>query len=168
MGPLGFLIKLQMKVQQKMKVVLAFAWRLPIIAFAVIRLYEVSNEINSIDPPLVGALAAVWTQVEMHYSLIATTLPCLTPFLSTVNTNFGALELETVKGPSASSTTDFVHKSNAETTTPRSAINEEEERAELRVQPYSRYSKFKAEYFCGRRSLESSESTQVMTRDSAV
>ena len=39
----------------------------------------------------------------MHYALVSATLPCLTPFLTTMNTNFGTLELETVNGTKGSS-----------------------------------------------------------------
>lgn len=112
--PVSFLLGLQMKLDQKLKVVTAFALRLPIIAFALLRLYHLREEIQSDDPPLAGALVYVWQQVEMHYSLIATTLPCVTPFLSSVNTHFGALELQSLaETPSHSTPTSSRKRSNA-------------------------------------------------------
>ncbi|KAF2264313.1 hypothetical protein CC78DRAFT_463964 [Lojkania enalia] len=126
--PMSFLVGLQMRYKQKFKVVLAFSLRLPIIAFAILRLRELDNYISSTDPTLVGALAAVWTQVSMQYSLVATTLPCMTPFLTTVNTAFGAMELETMNEATIKTTNanSSGKKSQLETVTEQRSENGDE------------------------------------------
>ncbi|KAF2729356.1 hypothetical protein EJ04DRAFT_516021 [Polyplosphaeria fusca] len=130
--PLTFLFGLQMKLDQKLKVVMAFALRLPVVVFALFRLYSLQKEIDSDDPTLAGALVYVWQQSEMHYSLIAATLPCVTPFLSSVNTHFGALELQSIAGSHAHSSPSTSRKrSNAGLMNPAEGVDEGESEAEL-------------------------------------
>lgn len=88
-----------------------------VIVCAVFHLHQLQQNFKSSDPTLTAAYAAIWKQAEMHYALIATTLPCLTPFLSTMNTNFGALELETVTGAATSPRGQKVRKDSPQTTT---------------------------------------------------
>ncbi len=63
-----------------------------------LRLTELNKQIMSDDPTLVGAMACVWTLVELHYSNISSTIPCLNPLMSAFSTNFGAMGPETVIG----------------------------------------------------------------------
>ena len=53
-----------------------------VIAASVVRLHYVKRAVYSSDPTLVGALVAVWTQVELDYSIMAGTISCLGPFMS--------------------------------------------------------------------------------------
>ncbi|KFY95000.1 hypothetical protein V498_03592 [Pseudogymnoascus sp. VKM F-4517 (FW-2822)] len=81
---------LQVPLGKKIVVVLAFALRLPIIAPAALRLYYLNIEFSSSDPTLSGVLASVCAQVETSYAIISATIPCLRPFMSSLNTHYGA------------------------------------------------------------------------------
>lgn len=72
---------LHMSLKMKCTVVLAFALRLPVIAASAIRLYYLHQEVYASDPILTGYNAAVWTQVQVSYSLFATAAACLGPFI---------------------------------------------------------------------------------------
>ncbi|KAL2007716.1 hypothetical protein VTN00DRAFT_7698 [Thermoascus crustaceus] len=86
----GYLLKgLHMPLRRKLAVLLAFASRLPIIAFASLRLYYLRQTIHSHDPTLIGVPMSIWTQVELNFSLIACTIFCLRPFIVAVSTNYG-------------------------------------------------------------------------------
>lgn len=50
------------------------------------------------DPTFREALFVVWTQVEMHFSLISATIPVLRPVINNLNTSYSSL------GPAGSST----------------------------------------------------------------
>ncbi|OCL15262.1 hypothetical protein AOQ84DRAFT_329710 [Glonium stellatum] len=87
-----YLVKdLQMSGKNKSAVILAFGFRLPVIAFAVLRLHYIGIRINSVNPTLEGTIALVWTQVELDYSVMACTIPCLKPFMIAVSTNYGSI-----------------------------------------------------------------------------
>ncbi|KXL42396.1 hypothetical protein M433DRAFT_358504 [Acidomyces richmondensis BFW] len=96
---------LQTSISRKMRVVSAFSFRLPIIVIAVIRVHYVDNVLSSSNPTLVGAVAGVLMQLELYYSLMSATIPCLRPFLANFSTNYGAMGGETVIGGSQIGTT---------------------------------------------------------------
>lgn len=52
-----------------------------VIAAAAVRLHYLHREILSPDPTLAGVSAAVWTQVELNYSLMATAAASLGSFI---------------------------------------------------------------------------------------
>ncbi|OBT57700.1 hypothetical protein VE04_01952 [Pseudogymnoascus sp. 24MN13] len=81
---------LQVPLGKKIVVVLAFALRLPILAPAALRLYYLNIEFSSSDPTLTGVLASVCAQIETSYAIISATIPCLRPFMSSLNTHYGA------------------------------------------------------------------------------
>ena len=100
---------LKMSLSNKSMVVIAFLFRLPyvaylaillcrltsyarLIAFATLHLHYLAGGITSTNPPLDLVGAIVWAQIELHYSNIAATVPCLKPFMSAVSTNYGATE----------------------------------------------------------------------------
>jgi len=62
-----------------------------VIAFAVLRLRYIGIRINSPNPTLEGTIALIWTQVELDYSVMACTIPCLKPFMIAVSTNYGSI-----------------------------------------------------------------------------
>ena len=64
--------------------------------------------IASSDPTYAGALAVAWTQIEMDYSIIASTLPCLGPFM----TPFKSTYVTSAKNSSQRSGTDYALESN--------------------------------------------------------
>lgn len=50
-------------------------------------MHHVKQTVYSGDPTLLGAYVAVWTQVELDYSIMAGTLSCLGPFMSPFSTS---------------------------------------------------------------------------------
>ncbi len=46
-------------------------------------------EFSGDDPTLDGVLACVCAQIQISYAIIATTTPCLRPFMSALNTHYG-------------------------------------------------------------------------------
>jgi len=67
---------------------------------AIIRVHYVEEVTASSNPTLVGAIAGVLMQLELFYSLMSATIPCLRPFLANFSTNYGAMGGETVIGGS--------------------------------------------------------------------
>lgn len=63
-----------------------------VIGLTLARLHYVDFQILSSNPTLDGAITLIWTQVELDYSIIAATIPCLKPFMTAVNTQYGAIE----------------------------------------------------------------------------
>jgi len=66
----------------------AFAFRIPIIPLTIARIENLNRAGNSTDYTFDVVLAVVFAQVEMHYSLIAATIPCARPFLKALNTGY--------------------------------------------------------------------------------
>lgn len=83
---------LRMSVGRKGVVVIAFLFRLPLIAFAALHLHFLAHGISSLNPSLDLVGPVIWAQIELHYSNIAATVPCLKPFMAAVSTNYGATE----------------------------------------------------------------------------
>lgn len=67
-----------------------------LIAFAVLRLLELKELVEASDPTLIAAFVVVLTQVEKHYSNVASTIPCLNPMMNAVSTGFGAMGAATI------------------------------------------------------------------------
>ncbi|OCK89399.1 uncharacterized protein K441DRAFT_282203 [Cenococcum geophilum 1.58] len=86
----------QMEFTAKIKMVLLFGTRLFIIAFAVLRILRLPNYLSSTNPTLDGTSAAIWAQIELHYSLITTTTPLIKQFVLQFHTNYGALQSSTI------------------------------------------------------------------------
>lgn len=61
-----------------------------IILAIAFRLYYLHVELLSPDPTLKGSIASVCTQIQLSYAIIASTTPCLRPFMSALNTHYGA------------------------------------------------------------------------------
>ncbi|KAF8855459.1 hypothetical protein BDZ45DRAFT_793423, partial [Acephala macrosclerotiorum] len=81
---------LQLSNYKKFIVISAFTLRIPIVAAIAFRLYYLNIELTSSDPTLKGTLASVSTQIQISYAIIAATTPCLRPFMSALNTHYGA------------------------------------------------------------------------------
>ncbi len=79
------------------------------IAIAILRLYYINIEILSTNSTFDGAPTAVLTQLELYYSLISATIPCLNPFLRAVSTTYGAMGPETIMGGSLGYGSDKVN-----------------------------------------------------------
>ncbi|KAL1898251.1 hypothetical protein Sste5346_003658 [Sporothrix stenoceras] len=80
---------LQLPWSKKSVVVIAYGLRLPVVLVAAVRLYYLHKSLYSNDESLHGILAYVCTQIELSYAVIATTMPCLKPFMSALNTGYG-------------------------------------------------------------------------------
>jgi len=71
-----------MAIRLKAMVVVAFSLRLPVIAACGVRLYYLNLTIYSTDPTLQAAFSVIWTQIELDYSILASAISCLGPFIS--------------------------------------------------------------------------------------
>ena len=74
-----------------------------LIIAAITRVVYLVPVLSSTNPFLVGVVPFVCTQVEMHYSTMATTIPCLKPFTNRVNTGWGTTDTHGVSGYAMSS-----------------------------------------------------------------
>ncbi|KAK0641657.1 hypothetical protein B0T16DRAFT_461695 [Cercophora newfieldiana] len=80
---------LKTTVSKKFVVLIAFGLRVLVIIPILLRLLYLSNEISSPDPTLDGAMTSICTQIHIAYAIIATTTPCLRPFMSALSTHYG-------------------------------------------------------------------------------
>lgn len=94
--PIYLIWDLQMSFWLKAIVLSAFAFRLPIIPLAIARIQNLKGAGNSTDYTFDVVLAVVFAQLEMHYSLIAATIPCARPFLKALNTGYMATAADQV------------------------------------------------------------------------
>ncbi|KAL2071819.1 hypothetical protein VTL71DRAFT_13054 [Oculimacula yallundae] len=73
----------------KSVVILAFAIRLPSIAFSAVRLASVLYVLRSSDPTIEGVYSSVWAQAELDYSIMACTFSLLGAFLKPFTKEMG-------------------------------------------------------------------------------
>jgi hypothetical protein len=59
----------------------------------VIRLDCLSRQIHSSDPTLDASNTFIWTEVQLHLSIICSVTYCLRSFTSAVSTNYGSLTI---------------------------------------------------------------------------
>ncbi|KAK5131181.1 hypothetical protein LTR08_001267 [Meristemomyces frigidus] len=85
---------LQMSAKSKVTVVLGFGLRLPIIAFAIIRLINLREHLPLNQFSYDYALPEVYIQAEMHFNLVAATIPCLRIFLKGCTTGWLGEQLQ--------------------------------------------------------------------------
>ena len=58
---------------------------------AIVRVVFIGGAVNSDDPLLEGINANICTEILLHYSLMAATIPCLKPFVIAFNTRWGGV-----------------------------------------------------------------------------
>ena len=63
-----------------------------LVAFTLLRLYYLAKGITSLNPTIDLVGAVVWAAIELHYSNLSGTVPCLRPFMMAVSTEYGATE----------------------------------------------------------------------------
>ncbi|KAK0620408.1 hypothetical protein B0T14DRAFT_567155 [Immersiella caudata] len=80
---------LKTSASKKSIVLIAFSLRFLVTIPILLRLLYLSNEIFSPDPTLDGVMTTICTQIHIAYAIIATTIPCLRPFMSALNTHYG-------------------------------------------------------------------------------
>ncbi|CAF9920580.1 MAG: hypothetical protein HETSPECPRED_004291 [Heterodermia speciosa] len=83
---------LQMELKRKIFVVTAFGLRLAIIAAIVLRLHYLDPDSLYRNPTLAGVFFAIWTIVEVDFSIISGNIACLKPFMAAFNTSYGGVE----------------------------------------------------------------------------
>ncbi|KAM0723328.1 hypothetical protein Q7P37_001530 [Cladosporium fusiforme] len=88
---------LQMTKVRKWSVISAFAYRLVLIIPITFRLATHDPTGMTRDPTFRSVLFVVWTQVELHLTVITATIPVLRPVINNLNTSYSSL------GPSGSS-----------------------------------------------------------------
>ena len=72
-----------------------------LIAFVLVRLHFLGRGIHSLNPTMGLVGAVVWAQINLHYSIVSGTIPCLRPFMMAVSTDYGATEPRTALGSKA-------------------------------------------------------------------
>ncbi|KAJ9633682.1 hypothetical protein H2201_008953 [Coniosporium apollinis] len=88
--PIYLVWGLQMAHSLKFRVVLGFAFRIPVAAFALAFLDAITTYHDSQNIGVAYSAVIIWHQVELGYSLIAATIPCLKSFIKSFDTGFGA------------------------------------------------------------------------------
>lgn len=83
---------LQLSKTNKAIVVIAFCLRFPIIVAIGFRLHSFDAAGLAVNPTLVGTLFIIWSQTEVDFSIIASTIPTLRRFVSGLATYYGALD----------------------------------------------------------------------------
>lgn len=68
-----------------------------VIAAAILRVHFI-GDISRSQPFITGVPAFVLTQVEMHYGLMAATIPCLKSFVGRFNTGWGQVPVQSTNG----------------------------------------------------------------------
>ncbi|OAX82275.1 hypothetical protein ACJ72_03369 [Emergomyces africanus] len=85
---------LHVQLKSKLVLLFAFSFRLPVIILAALRIFYLQKQQKMDDPIFYGVDPSVCMEVELHYSLIAATIPCLKPFVKSFNTGYlGRLEI---------------------------------------------------------------------------
>ena len=79
--PVMIVSPLQMKTGRKFQAITAFLFQAPICTFAGIRLMYLHNALGADDQTWASVDLQIWTQVNMHFSIIAANMPCLNIFL---------------------------------------------------------------------------------------
>jgi hypothetical protein len=77
-----------------------------LIAITILRLYYLNLGFTSSNPTLIGLPALLLAQIELGWSLISSTIPCLNPFMRAVSTNYGAMGTDTIMDGSHLSNTN--------------------------------------------------------------
>lgn len=87
--PIYLVWNVQMSVGFKLRVVLAFAFRLPVAVLSILFLHFFAESRHSSNPGVSISAAIIFQQAELGYSLIAATIPCLRSFIKSFDTGLG-------------------------------------------------------------------------------
>ena len=79
--PVIIVSPLQMKMHRKLQAIAAFAFQLPPCVFAVVRLVYLRRAIGTDDSTWLGVDWQIWTQINMHFSIVSANMPCLKIFM---------------------------------------------------------------------------------------
>ena len=70
-----------MRTGRKVQAIFAFAFQLPPCAFAIIRLVYLHRSLGAQDHTWENVDTHIWTQINVHFNVIAANIPCLRMFL---------------------------------------------------------------------------------------
>lgn len=97
--PIMFVWPINMRRRIKTQVAIAFGFRLPLIAIAVVHLHYVLEYSRANSNPRAIIPALVLQQCELLWSLISATIPTLKKFMQTFSSGFGMeIDLDTAYG----------------------------------------------------------------------
>lgn len=82
--PVMIVSPLQMNTGRKFQAITAFLFQVPVCAFAGIRLMYLHEALGAEDHTWASADMQIWTQIHMHFSIVAANMPCLNIFLEGV------------------------------------------------------------------------------------
>ena len=71
-------------------------WQCRLIAITVLRLRYLIAGLRSSDPTLDDLPTVLVSQIELGWSLISATVPCLNPFMRAVSTSYGVMDSDTI------------------------------------------------------------------------
>jgi hypothetical protein len=80
-APITIVSPLQMSTGRKLKAISAFIFQLPLCVFAAIRLVYLHRALGSRDQTWHSVDWQIWTQINLHFSIVAANIPCLNTFL---------------------------------------------------------------------------------------
>lgn len=79
--PVMIVSPLQMNTGRKFQAITAFLFQVPTCAFAMIRLIHLHKALEEEDHTWTSVRWQIWTQINMHFSIVAANMPCLNIFL---------------------------------------------------------------------------------------
>ncbi|KAK3723255.1 hypothetical protein LTR37_001978 [Vermiconidia calcicola] len=85
---------LQMAPRAKFRVVSGFAVRLVVVAAIIVRIMSLADHANAQHISSASKLPSLWTQLELHLSIVSATVPCLRMFLKSFNTGYYGMAIE--------------------------------------------------------------------------
>ncbi|KAI6914487.1 hypothetical protein KC318_g568 [Hortaea werneckii] len=94
---------LQMQISAKTRVVSGFASRLPVLAATILRLTYLKKTKGSDDETFDIVLPEILAQLQMHFLLVAATLPSLQVFLKSFKTGYWDMNVGSNKSPALDS-----------------------------------------------------------------
>lgn len=94
---------LQMQISAKTRVVSGFASRLPVLAATILRLTYLNKTKESDDETFDIVLPEILAQLQMHFLLVAATLPSLQVFLKSFKTGYWDINVGSNKRPTLDS-----------------------------------------------------------------
>ncbi|KAF2732925.1 hypothetical protein EJ04DRAFT_469290 [Polyplosphaeria fusca] len=89
LAPAYLVCQLQMSVSLKLQVISVFAFRLPLIPLSALAFSKFDISLHSSNPGVDRTPAIVYQQIQLCFSLIAGTVPCLKSFIRSFDTGSG-------------------------------------------------------------------------------
>lgn len=79
--PVMIVSPLKMNNGRKLQAITAFLFQVPTCVFAAIRLMYLHKALGAEDQTWLSVNWQIWTQINMHFSIVAVNMPCLNTFL---------------------------------------------------------------------------------------